>query len=192
MPMMEMLYLVPSTVLIFKFLYIFAVPIECFLLPCLPTYWFSVSSNFPLILSNVAFISVIIVFMVSISLCKFSLSSPILFPSSLNILIISVLNFATGGLLVSSSFRFFFFPMECVLFFHRHVSLFWLSLCVCFYILDRYATFPCLSILALCCRCPVRPSGAAFPVTWAGHSRGSHCVHWIFPPVLAELWLLAP
>ena len=59
-------------------------------------------------------------------------------------------------------FVFFFWGFNLVLLFgtFSFVSSFFLTFCVCFYLLGRSATFPGLERVALCTGCPVRPSSA--------------------------------
>ena len=55
-------------------------------------------------------------------------------------------------------------------------SPFCLSLCDCFYVLNRSAMTPRLGGAALCSKCLVGPSGAVSLITWAGCSRNVPCV----------------
>ena len=89
-----------------------------------------------------------------IFLLKFSLSSSALPLSYLNIFITSVLNSASGTLLVSILMNFFFWSFFSFLFF---VSPFFLPPCACFYVLGRFPKSPSLCSVALCSRCAVGP-----------------------------------
>ena len=70
------------------------------------------------------------------------------------------------------------------------VSLYWLPLCVCFYVLSRYAMTSSLGRVALCSSCPVGKSGMFSLITWGGYSRNVLPVGYVDPPVLIECWLL--
>ena len=59
----------------------------------------------------------------------------------------------------------------------------WLSLCVCFYVLNRTAITPSLHGVGLYSRCPVWPSGAVSLISWAGSSRNVPCVGYVGSPI---------
>ena len=119
---------------------------------------------------------------------KFSVSSSTLPLSSLSILITSVLNSASGRLLVStllSSFSEFCSVLSfgpCFL-----VSSFWQPPCVCFYILGRATISPSLGGVALSSRYSAGPSGTVSPITRAGCSTCAPCVGSVPLPVVVEL-----
>nr|KAF6435824.1 hypothetical protein HJG63_012547 [Rousettus aegyptiacus] len=93
---------------------------------------------------------------------KFSLSSSTLPLSSLSTLITSILNSASGRLLISILFS--SFPELCfVLSFRSYfLSSHFGCLPVCFYVLGRAPKSPSLRRVGLCSRCPVGPSGTVF------------------------------
>lgn len=65
------------------------------------------------------------------------------------------------------------------------ISTFWLSLCVCFYVLDRIAMASSLPEVEL-----LGPNDTVSLIFWVGYSRDVPCVDFVVPPVVIGTWLL--
>lgn len=133
------------------------------------------------------------IFMISISLLKFPLSSSTLLPSSLSILITRVLNYASNRLLFSSSFSSFYGALFCSFNWDMFYCLTILATFLCFFPM-YYVGLLCLLVLGGWSHVadvlwgPVSQSSLA---TWAKCFSCIPCMGCVCLPAVLEPWLLS-